>query len=104
MLTPLPFLEGTLRLTQLPLLNGAVLVVESEVPAGEPPLDRSTQRRPLTPAVRVAIAFAVARVVDSLQEAPRHGPERSATARQAEQPALFKLAHYRSEKKAQQNA
>ena len=72
MLTPLPFLERTLCLAQLPRLNGAVLVVKAEVAAGEPPFDRSTQRRSLTPAVRVAVAFVIVRVVDSLKKRSLH--------------------------------
>ena len=66
MLTPLPVGERSRGLTSLPLLEGAILVVKSEVSAGKPPLDGTAERRASTPAVRVAAALAVPRVVDAL--------------------------------------
>jgi hypothetical protein len=41
------------------------LVLEAEGATGEPPFDRATKRRPITPAVGVASAATIARVVDA---------------------------------------
>jgi hypothetical protein len=51
--------------------------VKAEVAGREPPLDRSTQRCAPAPAVRVAAAFPVTWIVDSLNDAPRHDYDRS---------------------------
>jgi hypothetical protein len=53
-------------MTSLPLFEGAILVVETEVAAGKPPLDRTTERCAFAPAIRVTSALAAAGVVDSL--------------------------------------
>src|SRR5713226_514960 len=53
-----------LLLTPLPLFKGAILVVETEVAAGEPPLDGTSQRGASAPAVGVAGAHPAAGVVD----------------------------------------
>jgi hypothetical protein len=66
LLTPLPLGECSRVLTALPLLKGAILVVETEVAAGEPPLDGTAEGGASAPAVRVAGALPVAGVVDSL--------------------------------------
>src|SRR5205807_2388034 len=58
-------------LAALPLY-GLALVVESEVPAREPPLDCSTESRPTAPALGSTTARAVAWVVESLEHTPRH--------------------------------
>ena len=71
LLTPLPLGECSGVLTSLPLFNGAILVVETEVAGGKPPLDGPAERGASAPAVRVAGALPVAGVVDSLKEGPR---------------------------------
>jgi hypothetical protein len=53
-------------LTPLPLFKGAILVVETEVAAGKPPLDSAAERGAFAPAVRVAGALLVPGVVDLL--------------------------------------
>jgi hypothetical protein len=47
-------------------------MVKAEEVAGEPPLDRSPERGASAPAVRVARALVVARVVDSLEKRSPH--------------------------------
>ena len=47
-------------------------MAKSEEASGEPPLDRSTERGSLAPAIRVAPANTVARIVNPLQETARH--------------------------------
>jgi hypothetical protein len=66
LLTPLPLGKCSWILTSLPLLKAAILVVETEVVAGKPPLDGTTERGASAPAVRVAGAGPVAGIVDSL--------------------------------------
>jgi hypothetical protein len=70
--TPLPIFERTLGLTPLPLFKSAVLVMQSELPARQPPLDGPAKRGALAPAVRVARALSVTRIVDALQKTSRH--------------------------------
>jgi hypothetical protein len=64
-LTPLPLGERPRIMTSLPFFKGAILVVETEVPAGKPPLDRTAERCASAPAIGVAGAVSVAGVVDS---------------------------------------
>jgi len=59
-------------LRTLPGGGGRTLVVETDPACREPPLDRPTERRAPTPAVRVAAAAPIARVVDLLYEASSH--------------------------------
>ena len=66
LLTPLPIGERPWVLTSLPLFEGTILVVKTEVAPGKPPLDGTAERGASAPAVRVARALATARVVDSL--------------------------------------
>jgi hypothetical protein len=49
-----------------PLFKGAILVVETEVAAGKPPLDGTAKRCASAPAVRVAGALASAGILDAL--------------------------------------
>jgi len=63
-------------LRALPLRRAAALVVQPEIARREPPLDRATDRRTPAPAVRIAAARAVARIVDSLHDAALHGLHR----------------------------
>src|SRR6266508_1613464 len=65
LLTPLPLGECSGSLTSLPLFKGAILVVETKVPTGKPPLDGTAEGGASAPAVRVASALPVAGVVDS---------------------------------------
>jgi hypothetical protein len=51
-----------------------VLVVKANEPGGKPPLDGATKSGTPAPAVHVAAALAVARVVDAMQNAPSHDP------------------------------
>ena len=60
-----------LLLTPLPLFKGAILVVETEVATGKPPLDGTAERGASAPAVGVAGALPVAGVVDPLYEGAR---------------------------------
>jgi hypothetical protein len=53
------------------LFESTILVTKPEIAAGEPPLDGSAQGRSPAPAVGVATASAVTRVVDPLKQA-RH--------------------------------
>jgi hypothetical protein len=48
--------------------------MKAEIPAGEPPLDCSAEDCSPAPAVRIAPALAVARIVDSPKNASRHAP------------------------------
>jgi hypothetical protein len=59
-------------LLALPLRVVAVLVMEPEAVRGEPPFDGSSYRSAVAPAVGVAAAGAVVRVVDALDECPAH--------------------------------
>lgn len=67
-LAALPLPKGIFAVRPLPLLNGAVLVVKAKVAGREPPLDGAAQRGTSAPAVRVASAGAVARVVYPLYQ------------------------------------
>ena len=49
-------------------------VLEAEEATGEPPFDRTPERRPVAPAVRVATALAITWVVDASQKASSHDP------------------------------
>lgn len=68
------------RLTTLPLadfglghaVENLVLVVDSEPPGREPPLDRPSDNRASAPAVRITAALVVARIVDPLDDRPLH--------------------------------
>ena len=66
---------ATFVLLALPLREAAALVMQADVPAGEPPPDGSPHGGALAPAVGIAAARAVARIVELLQEAASHGPE-----------------------------
>jgi hypothetical protein len=66
LLVSLPLGKCSRVLTSLPLLEAAILVVETEVAAGKPPLDSTTERGASAPAVSVAGALPVAGIVDSL--------------------------------------
>jgi hypothetical protein len=66
LLTPLPLGERSRVLTSLPLFKSAILVVETEIAAGKPPLDGTAESGASAPAVRVAGTLPVAGVVDSL--------------------------------------
>src|SRR5215813_14240526 len=70
---PLPFCTRAFGTRPLPVVKGAVLVVQPEEPARKPPLDRTSQRRSLAPAVRVTAAGAVSRVMYPLRQRPAHG-------------------------------
>ncbi len=59
-------------LASLPFGERAILVVQAEEPAWEPPPDGSPNRGSLTPAVRIALTFPITGIVDSLKEASRH--------------------------------
>jgi hypothetical protein len=61
-------------MTSLPLIKGAALVVETEVPTRKPPLDRTAERGASAPAIGVAGALAAAGVVDPLEEGPPDPP------------------------------
>jgi len=65
LVTPLPVGERSRVVTTLPLFEGTILVLKAEVAAGKPPLDGTAERGASAPAVRVAGALAIARVVDS---------------------------------------
>ncbi len=65
LLTPLPLGECSGGVTSLPLFKGAILMVETEIPAGKPPFDGTAEGGASAPAVRVAGALPVAGVVDS---------------------------------------
>jgi hypothetical protein len=71
LLPSLPVGERSRSLTALPFLEGPILVVETEVSAGKPPLDSTAECSASTPAISIAIAAAVARVVDALEKASR---------------------------------
>lgn len=62
-------------LVALPLLGGGALVMHSEPPGREPPLDRPTNCGAAAPAVGVATTLAVARIVHTLDDAPAHSTE-----------------------------
>ena len=62
----------------LPLGEATVLVMEPEETGWEPPLDGSAQRGPVAPAIRIAAAVPVARIVKPLKDAARHVAERNA--------------------------
>jgi hypothetical protein len=66
LLTPLPLGDRPAVLTSLPILEGAIRMVETDVSAGKPPFDGTAERGAPAPAVRVAGALAAAGVVDSL--------------------------------------
>jgi hypothetical protein len=59
-------------LRSLPLRQCPILVAKAEIAAGEPPLERSAQCSPPAPAVEIAAAFTIARIVDSLKNASPH--------------------------------
>jgi hypothetical protein len=65
LLTALPVGERSRVVTSLPFFNGAILVVETEVAAGKPPLHSTAERGTPAPAIRVASALAPAGVVHS---------------------------------------
>ena len=46
--------------------------MKTEVTPGEPPSDGSPQRRPLAPAIRIAAALPVARIVEDLKQGSGH--------------------------------
>ena len=73
-LTALPLLQRAFGLVPFPLFESTVLVVQPEVASGKPPLHCSAECRSPTPAVGVAGAFAVAWIVDSLNECSLHAP------------------------------
>ncbi len=54
------------------MLNSAVPVVKSEKATGEPPLDGSAEGSPPAPAIWIALALAVPRIVDAGQKAAVH--------------------------------
>jgi hypothetical protein len=53
-------------MSSLPFFEGAILVGETEVAAGKPPLHGTAEGGTPTPAIGVASALAFARVVHSL--------------------------------------
>ena len=61
----LPLGERSRVATSLPVFEGTVLVVETEVAAGKPPLHSTAERGTPAPAIRVASALAPAGVVHS---------------------------------------
>ena len=65
LLTALPVGERSQVVTSLPFFNGAILVVETEVAAGKPPLHGTAERGTPAPAIGVASAIASAWVVHS---------------------------------------
>ena len=69
---PLPFCTRSFGVCSLPVVKGAVAVVEPEEPAWEPPLDRPSQRSSPAPAIRVTAAAAVSRVMYALRERSAH--------------------------------
>src|SRR5439155_26534245 len=62
------------RLASLPVFDRPVLVMETEIPCGEPPLHKPTDRGASTPTVWIARAHITVRVVDALHERPTHAP------------------------------
>jgi hypothetical protein len=64
--------SGLLLLSPLPLCRVIALVVQTDEPGGEPSLHRSTNRGSAAPAIRVATALAIARIVDALKNTPCH--------------------------------
>jgi len=74
LLAALPPFQGARRLNPFPRLASPVLVVEADVPPREPPLDEPHQGGAPAPTVRVAVALAVVRVVDTMDQAPSHPP------------------------------
>ena len=55
-----------------PLCRVIALVVQADEPGGEPPLHGSTNGCSAAPAIRVATTHAIARIVDTLKNAPWH--------------------------------
>ena len=53
-------------MSSLPFFEGSILVMETEVAAGKPPLHGTAEGGPPAPAIGVASAFATALVVHSL--------------------------------------
>ncbi len=70
MLPAFPVLQCLVRVALFPYLDRAVLVVKSEVAAGEPPFDGSPNGGASTPAVGVAAAVAVVRIVNPVEKRP----------------------------------
>jgi hypothetical protein len=60
------------------VVEEAVLVMDSEPPGGEPPLDRPPDRGPAAPAPGITAALTVTRVVDAPNESPSQPREVSA--------------------------
>jgi hypothetical protein len=63
-LSSLPLPRVALRVSLLPALHGAALVVQAKSLSVEPPLDHPTHRRAVAPAVGVAPALARTRIVE----------------------------------------
>lgn len=59
----------------VPLRRGRALVMHPEKSGGEPPLDGPANRSAAAPAVDIAAALAVPRVVDALDQSPGHSVE-----------------------------
>lgn len=59
----------------VPLRRGRALVMHPEKSGGEPPLDGPANRSAAAPAVDIAAALAVPRVVDALPQSPGHSLE-----------------------------
>ena len=76
MLSPFPLSERPWAVSSLPFLEGAILVMETEVAAGKPPLHGTAEGGTPAPALGVAGAFASTWVVHSLYKGPcdRHAP------------------------------
>ena len=72
-LVALPVLQRSRRLAALPYVESRALVAEPEGAAAEPPFHRAPKCGAPTPAVRVAPAMAIVRVVDTLQKRSLHG-------------------------------
>lgn len=70
MLSPFPLGERPRGVSSLPLLEGAILVMETEVAAGKPPLHDTAEGGTPAPAIGVAGAFAPTWVVHSLYKGP----------------------------------
>ncbi len=62
----------------LPVGQRVILVVQANEASGQPPLHRSTKHGSTAPAIRIASAFAVRRVVDALENASLHPIDLSA--------------------------
>jgi hypothetical protein len=84
-LRSLPSLERSFGLSALPFFERSVLVMQTEVPSREPPLDRSAECRTSAPAIGITRTDVAVRVVYARNDAGAHvGRSRIAVADGAE--------------------